>query len=197
MPNHCGAGEGPPGKRIPKRRIRRTVAQLCPELSEIVLEGGRRNDLQYAGGRVPGIPERVPLLARLEDQISRIADHDGVAEHRPDAALEDETVFVLAMMPVHGRRQGARLHRMFDNSEALAGIVPVDHEAGAGAAENCEMTIMRAECSRRCHGVLPGELRIARHIRGSGGWAGGGDRDAGCDDAKLAARCSHRRPVPR
>jgi hypothetical protein len=57
--------------------------------------------------------------ARLEDQVPGVANHHGISEQRPDPALEDEAIFVLAVVPVHGSRQGARLHRMLDKREAL------------------------------------------------------------------------------
>jgi hypothetical protein len=76
----------------------------------------------------------MPLRARLEDQVSGVANHHGISEQRPDAALQDEAVFVLAVVSVHGSRQGARLHRMFDEREALASVVPFNDKSGASAS---------------------------------------------------------------
>jgi hypothetical protein len=76
----------------------------------------------------------VPFFARLEDQVPRIANHHGISEQRPDAALEDEAIFVLAVVPVHGSRQGSRLHRMLYKREALASVVPFNDKPGAGAS---------------------------------------------------------------
>src|SRR5579863_4557948 len=124
-------------------RIRGAVDQLRSELAEIVLEPGWRYDFQYPGGRVAGVPKRVPLSARLADQVSRITDDNGISKQRPDAAREDETIFVLAMMPVHRRRQGARLHRMLHKREAFASVVPCNNKPSTGAPQNCEVAIMR------------------------------------------------------
>jgi len=66
----------------------------------------------------------VPLLARLENQVPRIANHHGVPKHRPDATLKDEAIFILAVVSMHRSRQGARLHRMIYEREALVSIVP-------------------------------------------------------------------------
>jgi hypothetical protein len=58
-------------------------------------------------------------------RCSRKANPDhGVPEQRPDAAIEDEAIFILAVVPMHGSRQGARLHRMFYEREALVSVVP-------------------------------------------------------------------------
>src|SRR4030095_10411648 len=57
------------------------------QLTEEVLEAGRRDDLQDAARRVAGIPERVPLLARLVDEIPRLRVDDVVAEQRAHSPL--------------------------------------------------------------------------------------------------------------
>lgn len=120
-------------------RIGGAAGQFCPQFAEIVLESSRRYDFQDPGGTIPGIPKRVPLFAWLEDQISRMTDHDGVSEQRPDAALEDKAVLVFAMVPMHGRSQRSRLHRMFYKGDTLASIIPFDHEPGACAPKKCMM----------------------------------------------------------
>ena len=53
---------------------------------------------------------------------------------RPDAAFKDKAIFVLAVVSVHGSRQGARLHRMLDKRKAFAGVFPFDNKSGAGAS---------------------------------------------------------------
>jgi hypothetical protein len=55
-------------------------------------------DLENARGRIAGIPKRVPLIARLEDQIADIGNGNVIPEQRSNACPKDETVFVLAMM---------------------------------------------------------------------------------------------------
>ena len=111
-PNQRGTGGGPPAnsealdktrnaahvhvehvaraERRERLRIGRPVGQLRSELAKIVLEPSRRYDLQYPGGRVACVPKRLPLFARLEDQIARMAGHDGLSEQRPDTVLEDD-----------------------------------------------------------------------------------------------------------
>ena len=68
----------------------------------------------------------MPLLARLGDQFPRIANHHGISEQRPDAAFKDEAIFVLTVVSVHGSRQGARLHRMFDERKTFASAFSFD-----------------------------------------------------------------------
>jgi hypothetical protein len=54
----------------------------------------------------------MPLAAWLEDYVARAAYNHVVSEQRPYAALQHETVLVLARTPMHGGREGARLHGM-------------------------------------------------------------------------------------
>src|SRR5712691_6957745 len=44
------------------------------QFAEEPLEAGGGDDLQDPGGLVPSIPERVPLVARLENQIAGTGD---------------------------------------------------------------------------------------------------------------------------
>src|SRR5215218_494594 len=60
------------------------------ELGEELLEAGRGDELEDPRRLVAGVPERVPLAARLVDQVARARLHDVVAEQRAHAALEDE-----------------------------------------------------------------------------------------------------------
>jgi hypothetical protein len=54
-----------------------------------------------------------------------------VPKERSYLALENVAVLVLAMMPVHRRRQRARLHRMIDEGEPLSGVLAFDDKARA------------------------------------------------------------------
>jgi hypothetical protein len=57
--------------------------QFSRKLTKILFESSRGNDLQYARRRSASVPERLPLLARFDDQIPGIADRHGVSEQRP------------------------------------------------------------------------------------------------------------------
>src|ERR671916_2802136 len=61
-------------------RLRR--GHLLAELVEEVLESGRRDDLQEPAGRVTSVPERVPLVSRLEHEVARLGVHHVVAQLR-------------------------------------------------------------------------------------------------------------------
>src|SRR5215208_1296021 len=65
------------------------------ELPEEALETGRRDDLENPAGLVARVPERVPLVARLEDQVPR-PGLDDVAQQCAHAPLENEAVLILA-----------------------------------------------------------------------------------------------------
>ena len=88
------------------------------ELGEEALEAGRRDDLEDPARLVSGVPERVPLVARLEDEVPRPGLDHVVAEQRTHPPLEDEAVLVLARVAVHRRRERARRHRVLDEREA-------------------------------------------------------------------------------
>src|SRR5947209_6669588 len=88
------------------------VARQLAHLVEIALEAGRRDDLEQSRRAVAGIPERVPLGARLEDQVARLAVDDLVAEQGADAALEHEAVLVLAAVAVERCAERARRPRL-------------------------------------------------------------------------------------
>ena len=105
------------------------------QLTEEALEAGRRDDLEDPARLVARVPERVPLVARLEDEVARPRLDDVVAEQRAHAALEHEAVLVLARVQVQRRGERARRHRVLDEREPLARVGPVDHEADADAAQ--------------------------------------------------------------
>ena len=91
--------------------------------------------ISRVGRRVAGVPERVPLVARLEDEVADLAEDDLVAELRADAALQDEAVLVLVRVAVRRRRERPPGHRVLDEREPAAGLVAVDHEPHADRAE--------------------------------------------------------------
>src|ERR671912_2834258 len=55
------------------QRLRRRVPRpaQCNELGEVPLEAGGRDDLEDARRLVARVPERMPLIARLEHQVAR------------------------------------------------------------------------------------------------------------------------------
>ena len=68
-------------------------------------------------------------------QIAGAGFDDVVAEQGAHAALEHVAVLVLAVVAMQRRGERARAHRVLDQREALAGLVAVDHEPHADAAE--------------------------------------------------------------
>jgi len=110
-----------------------------------VLEARGGDDLEDPARLVARVPERVPLVARLVDQVARAGLDDLVAEQRAHAALQDVAVLVLARVEVQRGGEGARRHRVLDQREALAGLRAVDHEADADAAEEALGGVGRAD----------------------------------------------------
>ena len=64
-------------------------ASEVDEFAEEALEAGGGDDLQDPGGFIAGVPERVPLVARLENQINRTGDQHLIAQKRADTPLQD------------------------------------------------------------------------------------------------------------
>ena len=68
------------GERGSGLRLHTSGATELDQLAEGLLEACRRDDLQKARGRVAGVPEGVPLVAGLEDQVAGLANHHLVSE---------------------------------------------------------------------------------------------------------------------
>ena len=127
------------------------------ELPEEVLEPGRRDDLEDPARLVARVPEGVPLVPRLEDEVTGAGLDDVVTEERPHPALEDVAVLVLARVPVQRGGERARRHRVLDEREALARVDAVDQEADADAPEEAFLPLvggddprdLRLRCSSR------------------------------------------------
>jgi len=105
------------------------------ELGEELLEAPGGDDLEDPARLVACVPERVPLPARLEDEVADIGEHDVVAELRAHATLDDVAVLVLVRVPVQRRAQPARRDRVLDKREASAGLGAPDHESHAEGGE--------------------------------------------------------------
>ena len=84
------------------------------EPAEELLEAGRRDDLEDPGRLLTRVPERVPLVARLVDEVARAGLDDVVAQQGAHAALKDVAVLVLARVPVERRGKRLRRHRVLD-----------------------------------------------------------------------------------
>ena len=119
------------------------------QVSEESLEARGRDDLQDPGRLVAGVPERVPLVARLEDEIAGAADHDVIAQQRTDTSLEDVAVLVLARVPMHRRSQRARRHGVFDEREPTPGLLAIDHEPNPDAPQEARLAVPGTHHLRR------------------------------------------------
>src|ERR1035437_10125053 len=112
------------------------------KLAEESLEAGGRDDLQKPRREIAGVPEGVPLVARLEDQIAWACGHDFVAQQRPDASLHYVAVFVLVCVAVQrgGERSGG--HRVLDHRESVSGVLAVEHKPNADASEEPGVAVL-------------------------------------------------------
>ena len=82
------------------------------EFGEVVLEARRRNNLKDSRVLVTGVPERVPLMARLKIRSPGPPDQHVVAKQRPDTTFDDVAILVLARMPMQRCCQCPARHRV-------------------------------------------------------------------------------------
>src|SRR5919198_6263018 len=131
-------------------RVRIDRAAQVRELPEEVLEAGRRDDLEDPARFVSRVPEGVPLVARLEHEVTRAGLDHLVPQERAHASLEDEAVLVLARMQVQRRGERPRRHRMLHEREALARLGPVDQEAHPDGAQEPFRAFRRTDDLQAC-----------------------------------------------
>src|SRR5215211_9041922 len=122
-------------------------------VAEEVLEAGRRDDLKDPAGLVPGVPEGVPLVARLERELTGLGVDHFVAKLGSHPALEHEAVLVDAVVAVQRRAQRARRNRVLDKREATAGLLPPDQEPAVASAQLGVVTVAGADLAGTLGGV--------------------------------------------
>ena len=71
--------------------------------------------------RVPRVPDRVPLAARLQHVRPRFGDHHVVAEPRSEPSFEHDRELVLARVAVQRGREVTRRQRVLDDRDATLG----------------------------------------------------------------------------
>ena len=126
------------------RRSHPRAAQ-CYELSEVLLKPCRRDDLQNPRRLIAGVPERMPLVARLENEISGTALNHRFSEQRANAPFEHVAVLIFTSMPMQRSADRARRHRVFDQRESATGLSAVDHEADSHAPEKAGVAVACTE----------------------------------------------------
>jgi hypothetical protein len=126
-------------------RVGRRDAAEIDELGEELLEPGGGDDLEDPRRFVAGVPEGVPPVARLVDQVAGRGDHHLVAQQGAHAPLDHVAVLVLAQVPVQRRRERVRRHRVLDQREPLRGLPAVDHETHSDAAEEPCLAVTRTD----------------------------------------------------
>src|SRR5215216_1160085 len=106
--------------RTQRRRGRNVLGggpQEFIELHEELLEPGRRDDLQEPCWPIGGVPECVPYVAGLEDEIARLPMHDAGSEHEAPSTLEHERELILAGVEVDRDGETSRDDRVLERSE--------------------------------------------------------------------------------
>jgi hypothetical protein len=105
------------------------------ELLEEVLETRRRDDLQEPCRLIGRVPEGVPDVARLVDEVAGSCMDDLVTQLEPPGPFEHERVLVLARVQVHRRGEAPRDDRVFDERKPILGDLPIHDETSSDATE--------------------------------------------------------------
>src|SRR3954454_12532668 len=144
--------------------VRLRLRDQISELVEEVLETSRSDDLEDPRRLVAVVPECVPLLARLEDEVSRLGVNHVIPQDRSHPAIDDVAVLVLAGVLVQPDREMLRRHRVLDEREAAPGLLGPRHHARADRSEIHVPAVGWPELARPLRAVEPGEcLRVNRH----------------------------------
>src|SRR5712691_5914663 len=127
------------------------------EPAEEVLETCRRDDLDDLAWCVAGVPESVPLVARLEHPRADACRDYVVAEKCAERSRQYVRVLVLARMPVQRRGESARRERVMHDGEPLArlGSLDLPDDAEPGEIDSfASVHRNRDSVELRAHGAL-------------------------------------------
>src|SRR5215213_2892246 len=131
---------------------------------EQVLESSWGDDLQYPARPVAGVPEGVPLVAGLEDEVALCRVDDLVAELCAHAPLQDVAVLVLVRVAMKRCGECSRGDRMLDEGEPPAGFLAPDHEPNAERSEIDSLPVARPEDARAPRGCRTVGRRHSSHV---------------------------------
>src|SRR6266851_5800905 len=123
----CGQGHEP-------RRVRWSSGEGLGQLPEEVLEAGRADDLDHAGGLLAGVPHGVHLAPRLGDVAARAQDDFAVTRAEADLAFGDDGVLVLEGVHVryHQRTDGKWV---LDDGHGAVGLGAQELELDADSSQ--------------------------------------------------------------
>ncbi len=131
-------------------RLRPSHAAEIEEFGEEPFEAGWRDDLQDPSGLIAGIPEGMPLIARLEDEVAWVSEQHLVTQKRSNAAFENVAVLVLARVPMQRRGERPRGHRVLDERERAVRLSAVNHEPHPNASQESSPAVARSDNFRHC-----------------------------------------------
>ena len=154
-----------------------------------------RDDLKDPARFVTGIPEGVPLIARLEHQFPRTSLDDLVSQQRTHTPFEDEAVLILARVTVQRRGERPRGHRVLEEREPIARLRATDQKANPDTAEEDAIVVGRSHNFHACrlHGDLPSiEHALAARVLRERVTSGASASYSHCDEAPGIADRSRR-----
>ena len=129
------------------------------QFREVTLKPGRRDDFQDARWSVARIPEGMPLIAWLEDQVASIGQNNLSTQISANPPFNYKTVFIFIPMPMQRRRECPRFHRMFHERKAAARVIPINHKSDPSVTEVARFTVLRSQKPRSVAFFFHGPMR--------------------------------------
>ncbi|WP_253904369.1 hypothetical protein [Arthrobacter sp. Br18] len=121
------------------------------DLLKVLFESCRRDDFEHSCLLIAGIPEGVPLIPRLQYQLTRAGVEHFIPEKEADPTLGDDRVFVLAAVHVKRGSEFTPGQQVFNNGEPSPGGRCVQKGSGGeGIAEPNHCADVFADRSEMC-----------------------------------------------
>ena len=125
--------------------VPRGCGQQWRQLTEVVLEPGRRDQLQQPCRLLAGVSERMGDTTRLDDEVSGSRLEGVVAELDAESSLDHEGVLVLVVVGMERGAQRPWREWVLDQAERTTGPFAVDQEADSQGEQVHDLALVRAE----------------------------------------------------
>jgi hypothetical protein len=130
------------------------------QFREVTFEPGRRDDFQDARWLVARIPEGMPLIAWLEDQVTSIAENNLSTQINANPPFSYKAVFIFTPMSMQRCSERPRFHRMFHERKAAARVIPINHNSDPSGSNAEGFTVLRTQYSRLAAFFFHGPTRL-------------------------------------
>jgi hypothetical protein len=118
----------------------------APPTDEKLLDAAWCDQFQDPQRLISCIPERVPVITRLEDDVTRCSDDLVAILEDSEPTFEDDTVFILPTVPMQWSSQYSWRHDVLDQSHRSAGVSTTSR--ASGTTSNAQWRIGRCVVAR-------------------------------------------------